>query len=173
MAETIQNLLEQLKQISPMPDDKDMTDEILEKYFTLVEELGKTGDPVIIDPLLYSVGFLDGEGTHDAVVYYLEKFEIAELLPHLIEATKYGQRGTRYWAARILGRIGTPEIIPSILTLLNDPEEEVRAEAVSALARTHDPQVAHYIKPLENDPSPEVRKKVERVLSRLKNMGQL
>src|SRR5689334_18467131 len=118
MAETVQDLIEQLKQISPMPDDKDLIDEILIRYRTLVEELGKTSDPIIIDPLLYSVGFLDGEGLYDAVVYYLEKFEIAEVLPHLIEATKYGQRGTRYWSARMLGRIGTPEIIPSILALL-------------------------------------------------------
>jgi HEAT repeat protein len=167
VAENLQDLIEQLKQISPMPDDDDLTDEILLRYYTLIEELGKTGDPVIIDPLLYSIGFLDGEGTYDAVVYFLEKFELAEVLPHLIEATQRGQRGTRYWSARMLGRIGTLEVVSTLIAMLDDPEEEVRVEAIRALAKSDDPNFVQYIKPLENDPSPEVRRAVERVLSRV------
>lgn len=167
MAEDLQSLIEQLKQISPMPDDDDLTYEILEKYELLLEKFRQVKDPAIIEPLLYSIGFYDAYGGYSSVMNTLEKYEIPDLLPPLIEATKHGQRGTRYWAAKMLGRIGSLEVVPSLLALLSDPEEEVRAEAIRALAKSDDPNFAQYIKPLENDDSPEVRRAVERALSRV------
>lgn len=161
MAETVQDLIQQLKQISPMPDDNDLTDEVLEKYGNLVEKLEKTNDPAIIAPLLYSIGFYDAYGGYWTVLHIVEKFGILTTLPHLIEAAKKGQRGTRYWVARMLGGIGTPEVVPSLITLLNDPEEKVRAVAIRFLSRDGNPEFLQYIKPLENDPSPEVREAVK------------
>ena len=172
MNNRIDELLLQLQKMSPMPaDDEDeaLTEELLDQYVAVVDELHQLLEPSrdkrAIAPLIRSFGYGIGYEIYWSTLHTLEKFDAQQILPHLIDAVQRGERGSRMWAAYMLGRCQDERAIPSLLRLLNDPEEYVRAHAVTALSMISDPSTIEVIASLRNDPSAEVRSVVKNRLT--------
>jgi HEAT repeat protein len=177
MNERLDELLTQLKQLSPMPDDQSVSQEQLDAYSTVIDELyhvlKQDNDPRAIQPLIDSFGYIDGFGVYHTTLTILGRFDDKQLMPHLLDAVQHGERGSRAWAALMLGHTQDRAVVPYLLPLLNDPEEHVRADAAIALGNIGDPSTRQAIEQLKSDPSIEVRDAVDIALEEFgKNDGR-
>lgn len=157
MADRIAELLAQLEAISPLPEDDLITEEDLERYGTITDELAQYKDRRVIQPLIQSFGYGLGYEAYGVVVRQLETYNPNLVFPYLVDAVQHGQRGSRMWAARMLGRQGHQQALPYLRSLLRDPEEFVRVEAVHALSRLDDQASLPALERMQHDPSADVR----------------
>lgn len=167
----LDELLNKIKKMSPLPDDEEMTEELINEYVEVFEEIEeKYKDPRAIPVLIESLGIGEGYGVYQTVLSYLEHFNPEDLLPHLFKAVQHGPDGARKWGARLLGTLRDNRALPYLLPLLNDPEEEVRIESVIALEMIGDPAVIPGLQSTQkNDSSMRVRKYAGEALEALKN----
>lgn len=161
-------LLAQLKLMSPMPEDDLLSEDSLRAYEQIVEDLDELSDPRAINSLIDSFGYGTGYGLYESVVALIERLSPHENPPYLFSALRNGERGSRKWAARLLGRSRDRAAVPHLLDQLHDSEELVRAEVVKALGMIGDASVRPQIEQLQRDPSPIVRRAVVQTLTHLK-----
>ena len=165
MNKRLEELVAELQQLSPMPDDDSVTQEQLDAYKRVIYELDdvleQDRDPRAIQPLIASLGYIDGFGLYQTTIGALAKFDDEQVMPHLLEAVQHGERGSRAWAALLLGHTKDRAVVPYLLPLLNDPEVHVRAHTALALSNIGDPSTRRALEQLQNDPSLDVRDAVE------------
>jgi HEAT repeat protein len=152
----VNELIKRLQALSPMPNDRELTEKQLGEYHQIVYELAQLEDIRCIRPLIESFGYGNGNGVYWEVVHLLERFAIEETDPLLLDALQSENPGTRQWSALMLGRSENQLAIPRLLQLLDDHKELVRAEAVVALGRFHKDEIKGQLLKLMDDPSKEV-----------------
>lgn len=157
MPDRIDELLAQLRAISPLPEDDLISEEVMDTYCEITDELEQYEDDRIIQPLIQSFGYGLGYEAYGRVVRQIEKYGLDMIFPYLVDEVQHGERGSRMWAARMLGRQENRMAIPSLRPLLEDPEEFVRVEAVQALNRLDDQASLPTLKQMQHDPSEDVR----------------
>ncbi len=161
----ITQLLEQLKPMSPMPDDDEITQEQIDAYGAIFdqiwEEVEKVPDIAVVPALLASLGYPDNYEMYQSVLLVMAKFSNQQLLPYLIDAVRHGPKGGRMYAALQLGYTHDPSVTQYLLPLLSDPAEHVRAHAALALSIIAEPSTRIAVVALLKDPSLEVRDAVE------------
>ena len=165
--EKIDILINELKQISPMPDDNKITSEMLTKYDLLIREISLLKDPKCILPLINSFGYGEANGLYWTIIHLLEEFEIAQVDPLLIKSLSTGKKGTKMWAAYMLGRSKNIKAVNKLINLLKDTNEYVRLNAVMALGMIGESKAKPYLEEIKNDKSKGVRIAIERALNSL------
>jgi HEAT repeat protein len=169
MASRLQELLTRLKKQSPMPSDEEVTEEQVEEYEEVLNDLqgslNRKKDVSAVRPLIDSFGYGDGNGVYWTTLHILEKFANNDLLPQLRDAIRSGSPGSRMWASLMLGRAQDHAAITDLLKLLMDAHEHIRANAVLSLSMLGDPSTRKAIEQLQQDPSEVVRDAVETALS--------
>lgn len=128
-------LIKKLEAMSPLPDDNTVSQQTLETYEQIIDELFSVKDTRVIQPLINSFGYGDGYGLYSSVVTLLENFDYQAVKPYLIQAVQKGEPGSRMWAAQMLGRARDEDARPYLSELLNDPAELVQSFAASALKK--------------------------------------
>lgn len=171
MSDRVSELLVQLKKLSPMPEDDLLTEEMLDAYGEIIDELREFIDPRSIEPLIASFGYGDGFGVYWKTLQLLEQFDDEQVAPHLIAALRHGAPGARMWAAFMLGRSRNKQAIPDLIKCLHDDKEYVRVNSILALGMIGDPIIKHNIEKLRVDPSEDVQHAVEVALSRMRDIG--
>lgn len=161
----IDDLINELKQISPMPDDNKISSGVLTKYEVIVREIALLKDPKCILPLINSFGYGEANGLYWTTLHLLEEFEIEQVDPLLINSLSTGEKGTKMWAAYMLGRSRNVSAVDELINLLKDPNEFVRHNAAMALGMIGDDRARPYLESINNDVSNEVRIAVERALN--------
>lgn len=163
----VDDLISALSAISPMPDDEDedaLTESVLDDYHKIVSKLGELKDPKSIVPLIDSFGYGDGFGVYWTTLHTLEKFGYELLNPLLIDAIRKGEKGSRMWAAYMLGVSRCREAIDDLISLLKDDNELVRAKSALALGMIGDRWAIPYLEAIGNDVSEAVRSRVEQAI---------
>jgi len=163
----IDDLINELKQISPMLDDNKITSGMVTKYEVIVREIALLKDPKCILPLINSFGYGEANGLYWTTLHLLEEFEIEQVDPVLIKSLLYGEKGTRMWAAYMLGRSKNVGAVDELISLLKDTNEFVRHNATMALGMIGEIKARPYLEAIKNDNSNEVRIAVERALNSL------
>lgn len=161
----LQELLEAMQSISPLPEDDKCSDELLDRYHDLLMTAGTFNDPVLIKLILQSIGYGHGFGVYHTAEHILEKYPSDDLIPVLLEGLQDSNAGTRMWSAHTLGYFHNPDHIPYLLPLLEDDKELVRSYGAGALLRFVEnyPEVKARLLQLKDDPFREVRATVSRV----------
>lgn len=157
MSDPVEEIINQLHALSPMPNDLEVTAEQLTKYDSLVNILAQYMDRRCIRPLIESFGYGSGGGVYWGVVHLLERFTVDETDPILLEGLQNHNAGTRMWSALMIGRSENELAIPELLRLLDDSKELVRAEAIIALGRFGGDDIRKHLLKLKGDPSREVQ----------------
>lgn len=165
MADEVENLLEQLQTLTPMPDDQVATAEVIDHYDYIVERLTEFKDPRCIQPLIESFGYIDGFGVYWRALHLLEDFGTEQITPFLLAALSHNNRGTKYWATFMLMRIRNNEAIPQLIKLTGDEAEYVRSEAALALSVLGGVAMKPHLEKLRDDPSEEVRSTIEHIFA--------
>lgn len=163
----IDDLINELKQISPIPDDNKITSGILTKYDVIVREISLLKDPKCILPLINSFGYGEANGLCWTTLHLLEEFEIEQVDPLLIKSLLTGEKGTKMWAAYMLGRSKNIGAVDELIDLLKDKNEFVRHNAAMALGMIGESKARPYLEALKSDTSAEVKIAVGRVLNSL------
>ncbi len=160
----IDDLINELSKISPMPDDNTLTPEVLQDYEVIVSELALLKDPKCILPLIKSFGYGEAWGLYWTTLHLLEEFAVEQVDLLLIESLSTEGKGTRMWAAYMLGRSRNIQAVDGLINLLKDPNELVRYNAATALGMIGDSKARPYLEAIKNDTSTEVRNAVEGAL---------
>jgi hypothetical protein len=160
----IDELINQLKQISPMPDDDKITSAILTKYEVIIREIAVLKDSKCILPLINSFGYGEANGLYWITLHLLEEFEIHQVDPLLIKSLSTAEKGTKMWASYMLGRSKNIEAVDVLTNLLKDTNEFVRYNTVMDLGMIGEIRAKEYLEAMKNDNSDEVRIAVERAL---------
>lgn len=165
MSEDVNSLVLQLKALSPMPPDDEVSEEQLAAFSDIVEKLRWLKDSRCILPLLLSLGYGTGYGLYWSVVHFLERFDATTLHDNLITALREGGPGTRMWSVLMLGRMRDPLNLPYILESLSDSAELVRVHAALSTEMVAGEDAKTYLPSLLDDPSVEVRSSVRKLLA--------
>ena len=125
-----------LIEVSPMPDDVQLTELQLRNYIDIVQglSLADSSRLDLIRPLIYSFGYGEANGAYWPTVHLIERFDQAQVDSELVAALEQGGPGARMWSALMLGRSRTQTTVPLIIQHLTDPYELVRVNCVNALA---------------------------------------
>ncbi len=166
---TIDELIDKLRRLSPMPEDGSLSTDIIDQYELLISQLADMSDPRCIGALLDSFGYGEGHGTYWKTLHLVESFPVEDVDPLLIDRLKRGSRGTKMWAAYMLGRSRNHSAITELILCLRDGDHLVRRNSAMALGMIGDPQVRTDLETCLDDPSEEVRVVAKGALKRLSN----
>jgi hypothetical protein len=122
-----------LKKYSPMPDEEDVTEEMIDEYASSIEYFGENLDSICIEPIMMTFSLDDCFGVYDHAVDVLRNFSNDQVIPCLIEAIQSEHEGRRYWGTEIAKFFPDERLISSLSMCINDSNEEIRAYSVYAL----------------------------------------
>jgi hypothetical protein len=123
-----------LNKYSPMPDDEELTEEIVNEYREAIDYLYKNPPGIIfLKPLLHSLGAYDGWGVYEITRSILVSYDISQVIPYIKDELLSKLDGRRYWCTLFAIDFPDESLIPMLLKTLNDPIEGIRVNSVMAL----------------------------------------
>ena len=149
-----------------MPDDAADTEDLLNKYGEIIDELRPIADNGCIEPLIASFGYGDAFEGYWPVVHLLESLPTPLVRDALLRALEHGADGARMWSALMLGRQRRQEDVEALVKATGDARKFVRANAVKSLGAIGTPDAINAIRKSARDSSKCVRERVNEVLRR-------
>ena len=122
-----------LRAHQPMPDDRDLSEELITAYDLVRRYFTAHPDPACIPLFLNSFGERSGFGVYQLVEDVLAKFPPGAALPHLVEALTHGRRPSRYWAALWAGDFPNALLSAPLIALLDQADCDLRSAAALSL----------------------------------------
>jgi hypothetical protein len=123
-----------LNKYSPMPDDEELTEEIVKEYRDAIDYLDDNPPGMMfLKPLLHSLGAYDGWGVYEITRSILVSYDISQVMPYIKDGLLSKLDGRRYWCTLLATDFPDASLIPMLLKTLNDPVEEIRVNSVMAL----------------------------------------
>ncbi|PEB78424.1 hypothetical protein COM95_26590 [Bacillus cereus] len=130
-----------LKKYSPMPDDEDLTEEMIDEYASAITYFEENPHPSCIEPIMMTFS-LDGcYGVYDHATGVLCEFNNDEIVPHLIRTIQNKHEGRRYWGTELAKFFPDVRLVSSLLTCIEDPNDEIREYVAYALSKIGDKSV--------------------------------
>lgn len=90
--------LEILKKYQPMPNDSDLTQEIIDEYASVIDYVKENPDDEFIEYFMNSFGKFDGAGLYQEVVEMLSEYPKEKVLPILKKQLQSTHDGILYWS---------------------------------------------------------------------------
>ncbi|HWL26739.1 MAG TPA: hypothetical protein VNR38_23810 [Ureibacillus sp.] len=84
-----------LEKYSPMPDEEDLTEEMIDEYASTIEYFGENPDSICIEPIMMTFSLGDCFGVYEHAVSVLMNFSNDQVIPYLIEAIRSKNGGRR------------------------------------------------------------------------------
>ncbi|HWO97232.1 MAG TPA: HEAT repeat domain-containing protein [Bacillus sp. (in: firmicutes)] len=122
-----------LKKYSPMPDEEDITEEMIDEYASAIEYFEENPDPICIEPIMMTFSLDDCFGVYDHAVDVLRNFSNNQVVPYLLKAIQSEDEGRRYWGTEMAKFFPDERLINSLSRCIDDSNEEIRAYSVYAL----------------------------------------
>ncbi|MFC7371616.1 HEAT repeat domain-containing protein [Fictibacillus iocasae] len=131
-----------LNKYSPMPDDDQLTQEIVDEYRSVIEYIDEQpSDILYLKPLLHSLGAFDGWGVYEVTRTILVAYESSQIIPYLKEGLLSSLNGRKYWCTLLATDFPDESLIPLLVQTLHDPLEEIRVHSAMALESIGNPCV--------------------------------
>ena len=145
-----------LEKYSPMPDDEQLTEEIVNEYKAAVDYLDDKPPKVIfLKPLFYSLGAFDGWGVYEVTRSLILSYNKLDVVRLIMEGLKSELNGRKYWSTLLAVDFADENLIPLLLETLMDPLEEIRLNSVMALEAIGNPEVINELNEMEISESDE------------------
>jgi len=126
--------LQFLAEHSPLPDDDDLSDELIGKYDEVRRFFLDHPDPRSIAPFLNSFGSGSGFGVYQLVEDVIRPFSPEKVLPHLLAALRSPHPGVRYWSLQMAPDFAGDTLIEATMENLKHSDPNVRSAAADALS---------------------------------------
>jgi HEAT repeat protein len=160
-------LLKSLREISPMPTDDLLTEELLTRHEDILNALAPIANEECIEPLIGSFGYGDAYEGYWPIVHLLETLPDNLVHKALRRALESGSDGARMWAAHMLARRRDVRDVGALVKASDDRCELVRANAVLALGVIGTSDAVEALRAKAQDPSAKVRGRVNDLLTKL------
>ena len=161
--------LQFLKDHAPLPDDDDLSDELIAEYDDVRKFFVANPDPRAIGPFLQSFGDGSGYGVYQLVEDVITQFPPEEVVPHLREALRSPHKGVRYWTLEMVSSFPDDSLVGPTAENLTHPDADVRAAAASALSFLgNDDAVRALETALQTEADDDVRQSIEDALQDLR-----
>ena len=122
-----------LRRHQPMPNDADLTSELIGEYDRVREYFLQHPTLECVPLFLNSFGEGGGMGVYQLVEDVIRLFAPVDVIPHLVRAMQSSRRGVRYWSTQIAALFPVPELMPMLSTHLHDSDADTRYAAITAL----------------------------------------
>ncbi|MGG2091470.1 HEAT repeat domain-containing protein [Bacillus sp. S13(2024)] len=133
--------LQVLKKYSPMPDDENLTEEMIDEYASAITYFEDNPHPSCIESIMMTFSLDDCYGVYEHATCVLREFSNDEVVPHLIRAIQDKHEGRRYWGTELAKFFPDVRLVSSLLTCIDDPNDEIREYVASALSKIGDKSV--------------------------------
>ena len=154
---TVDEGLAFLKTHQPMPDDTELSEELIRAYDDVRRLFITHPDARCIPLFLTSFGEGDGFGVYQLVEDVLRHFSLDTVVPHLKKGLTHGRRSIRYWNADIAANFPTAELIEPLAQLLTEDDEDIRSAAAIALGQIRDARAEGLLRnALANESKPQL-----------------
>ena len=154
---TVDEGLAFLKTHQPMPDDTELSEELVRAYDDVRRLFIAHPDARCIPLFLTSFGEGDGCGVYQLVEDVLRHFSLDTVVPHLKKGLTHGRRSIRYWNADIAANFPTIELIEPLAQLLTEDDEDIRSAAGIALGQIRDARAEGLLRnALANESKPQL-----------------
>jgi len=164
-----------LKQYQPMPDDNNLSKDIIDQYDDVRKFFLANPDEECISLFLNSFGERDGFGVYQLIEDVIKKFEKSKVLPHLLNALKSDYRSVRYWNAQIASSFPDEKLFEPLKKLLDEHDVDIRFAAITSIAQIalsgikYDEVVDSLENALENETEDDVREFLQEVIDDIKS----
>jgi hypothetical protein len=145
-----------LDKYSPMPDDEQLTEEIVDEYKAAIDYLdNRPPEKRFLKPLFYSLGTFDGWGVYEVTRSLIVSYNKFDVVPLIMEGLKSERNGRRYWSTLLAADFADENLTPLLLETLKDPLEEIRLNSVMALEAIGNPVVINELNEMKVSESDE------------------
>ncbi|TEB06809.1 hypothetical protein Psch_00341 [Pelotomaculum schinkii] len=124
-----------LKKHQPMPDDKNLSKDVITKYNEIREYFLTNPDEDCIPLFLNSFGERDGFGVYQLIEGLIAKFKKNHVMPHLLKALESHYRSIRYWNASIASSFPSEELFEPLKKMLFENDVDIRYASITAIAQ--------------------------------------
>lgn len=163
---TIEQALAFLKAHQPMPDDTELSEELVRTYDEVRRFFIEHPDARCIPLFLTSFGEGDGLGVYQLVEDVLRHCSIDTVVPHLRKGLTNARRSIRYWNADIAANFPTSDLIESLAHLLTEDDEDMRSAAAIALGQIRDARAERLLRnALANERKPQLVSLFQKLLN--------
>lgn len=133
MGITTDEALRFLEDHQPMPDDSQLTEDLIARYNEVRIHFLQSPDERAIPLFLRSFGNGSGFGSYQLIEDVLAQFPGSVVVPYLTEVLQRGEGQIGYWATQIAARFPSERLIPALAKKLTSEDFDTRYAAVTAL----------------------------------------
>lgn len=131
---TTEEALRFLRSHQPLPDDAELSPELLATYDEVRRHFLENPDPRSVPLLLNSFGKGSGFGVYQLVVDTLKAHARDNVVTALVDSLRNPHEGVRSWSMEIASDFPDERLIPAILAGLQSGNEDIRYFAAGYLA---------------------------------------
>lgn len=135
-----------LKENQPMPNDKNLNENIISVYDEVRRYFLANPDEECLPLFLNSFGEYGGMGVYQLVEDVILKFSHDKVVNCLLETLKSKFNGVKYWCAQICALFPDEKLINPLEKLLNDSNQDIRMSVITSLSQIQDEKVITILK---------------------------
>ena len=124
-----------LKEHQPMPGDKELKKEEIEKYEEARKYFLDNPGEQCIPLFLNSFGGKDGFGVYQMVEDVIVMYDKEVVLPHILEAFTSSYESVKYWCIQISSDFPDHILFDPLVRLLQIENEDIQMATITALAQ--------------------------------------
>ena len=124
-----------LKEHQPMPGDKELIKEEIEKYEEVRKYFLDHPDEQCIPLFLNSFGGKDGLGVYQMVEDVIVMYDKELVLPYILETFTNPSESVRYWCIQISSNFPDRILFNPLVKLLQTEDEDIKTAVITALAQ--------------------------------------
>lgn len=170
---TAEEALQFLDEHSPLPDDDDLSDELIGQYDEVRKFFLENPDRRSIGPFLRSFGDGSGFGVYQMIEDVIKQFSAEDVLPHLRDALRSPHNGVRYWSLQMVSDFADDSLVPLVIENLTFDDENVRTAAADALSYIGNDDAINALETaIESEEDEDVREAMEEALEDLRGEAE-
>lgn len=127
--------IEFLKTVQPLPDDSELSEELIERFDEVRRHFVKSPNELAVPLLLNSFGKGDGFGVYQLVEDAIAGVSPPTVVVHLLNAMASSNSSVRYWATQISATYNDPQLVAPLINLLRDESDDTRAAALISIEK--------------------------------------
>lgn len=130
-----------LKNHQPMPNDDELTPEIIETYGDVMDYIRENPDKEFLPLVLNSFGEYEGLGIYSMADEVINKYDRESVVVNLVQSLRNTDSGVKYRCVNLCKKYSDERLIYPLAALLDDEVPSIRLGAVKALSMIDDGEI--------------------------------
>lgn len=175
---TRQEALSFLNEHQPMPSDKDLKKEEIEKYEEVRKFFLDNLDEQCIPLYLNSFGGKDGFGVYQMVEDVITMYDKEVVLPYILDTFNSSLENIIYWCVQIASNFSDDKLFAPLVKFLKYEDEDIKLASITTLAQLalNDIRTNEILNVLKSETErindEEIKEFIEEILKDIQNSSQ-